>query len=595
MTQRLAAQTQNEAAEDSSKGIVKEVEAYSEKNTFLSHLLRRIFVKDEQRSGSTPFDPDRKIIKKYTGKVIRKINIEILDVFGASVDNPKDTVRSWLQERGNSFHLKTRESPIKDMLIFSEGQIFTPFHILESERIIRQSPYVYDVRIIPQVIESSPDSVDLIVYVQDIWSLNGSAVYRPGSKAGNISFKDINFLGYGNELKGGLKYNHELTQGWDWNGGYTINNFEKTFFTTKLYHYSERDQQQYGLSINRDFFTPIIRWGGGIAQQWQFIRYPDLRDTSGHVETLSYDQNDYWLGYAFDLKPFDPASVYQNRFNIAGRISRTVYNEKPDIDTTNSFQDNTFYLGRIGYSYRTFYQDRYIFGLGRTEDIPLINMVALLFGMEKGVKSSRPYYGLKTSYSFYNDYLGYVYGGFELGAFRLNKKWLDRASFIELLYFSNLNTIGNYNWRHYIGSKYSYSYDPIEQQGILNINDESGVRGFSDASLKGNKKLVLNYEADIFIPQKFLDFKLAVITFADFGLISSINRSLITSKLYQGYGFGFRLRNEHLIFPTIQLMFGFYPNTSQAGVEYFSMFHQRSIYYHFNQYHFSQPSIIMVE
>ncbi|MGE5498655.1 MAG: hypothetical protein ACM3Q2_11315, partial [Syntrophothermus sp.] len=298
----------------------------------------------------------------------------------------------------------------------------------------------------------------------------------------------------------------------------------------------------------------------------------------------------------FDIKPFDPAAVNQNRFNVAGRITRTVYSQKPDFDTMNLFQDNTFYLGRIGYSYRTYYQDRFIFGLGRTEDVPLINMIELLFGLEKGAKTSSPYYGLKTGYSFFSDDLGFVYGGFQTGAFRSQQKWLNRTSVVELLYFSKLNTIGTYNWRHYIGGRYSYTYDPLRPDDVLNINNESGLRGFSDGGLRGNKKLILNYENDIFVPLKFLGFKLAIITFADFGLISSnTSSSLFSSKLFQGYGFGFRIKNEHLIFPPIQFMFGFYPNTPEAGGKHFNMFRQSSIYYHFNRFQFSNPSIVSPE
>jgi hypothetical protein len=83
--------------------------------------------------------------------------------------------------------------------------------------------------------------------------------------------------------------------------------------------------------------------------------------------------------------------------------------------------------------------------------------------------------------------------------------------------------------------------------------------------------------------------------FADFGLISSSNSSLFASMLYQGYGFGFRIRNEHLIFPQFQFMFGFYPNTPQVSGEHFNMFQQSSIFYRFNQFQFSIPSVVSVE
>ncbi|MGE5432979.1 MAG: hypothetical protein ACM3QX_18000 [Syntrophomonadaceae bacterium] len=595
-TECLIARENKPRQDDTSKTIVQKAKDFSEEDNFFSRLLRNIIARDDElQPPGKPMDPDREIVRKYTGKIIRNIYVNVLDVFGASVNNPEDSVRTWLQNGGNSLHISTKDWIIRNMLIFSEGQVFIPYDIQESERIIRLNPYIYDVRIVPQEAINNPDSVDIMVYIQDKWSINGSASYSTGNKSGSVSFNDINFLGYGNEFRGGLKFDRALTHGWDWDGSYTYNNIERTFISAKLYYSSGMDYQRYGIIIGRDFFSPVIGWAGAIAQDWQNTRYIDLRNLLQQAETVRLNRQDYWLGYAFDIKPFDPTAVNQNRFNIAGRITRTVFSQRPGSDTMNLFQDNTFYLGRIGYSYRTYYQSRFIFGLGRTEDIPLINMIELLIGLDKGTNTSRPYYGIKTGYSFYKDYLGYLYGGFQTGAFRSDTKWLDRTSALELLYFSKLNSIGTYKWRHYIGSRYSYSYDPLRPRDVLNINNQGGLRGFSEGDLTGNKKLILNYENDIFVPVKFLGFKLAIITFADFGLIASTNSSLFSSKLFQGYGIGFRIQNEHLIFPPFQFMFGFYPNTLQADGKHFNMFRQSSIYYNFNRFQFSTPSVVSAE
>jgi hypothetical protein len=581
-----------------SASAVRDVKEYAKKDNFISWFLRQILVEDVDSTGvqyKTLFDHDRVIIRKSSGKIIRKINVTVLDVFGASVGNPDDTVRSWLQDGMNSLHAKTKEWLVKNKLLFSEGQKLTPFYIHENERILRQSPYIYDVRIIPQVIPNEADSVDVMIYIQDIWSINGTASYSPAGKNASFSFNDLNFLGFGNEFRAGLKFNRELSHGWDWDGSYTVDNIKNTFISSGVYYLSEVNRQRYGMMVIRDFFSPIITWGGGIAQGWQNTRYPNMKNASGVPETARYNLQDYWLGYAFDFKPFDPGTIFQNRFNIAARTTRTVFSERPDSDTTHLFQNNTFYLGRIGFAYRSYFKDSYIYGLGKTEDVPLIKMVEVLFGYERGASSDRQYYGLKTGYSFYEDDFGYMYGGLQSGAFRSNKGWLNRTSVLEFMYFSRLNSIGDYNWRHYIGSRYSYSYDPVNPQDILDINEVGGLRGFSESSLLGNKKLVFNYEADVFVPLRFLGFSLAVITFADFGLIGANDNSLFSSKLYQGYGLGFRIKNEHLIFPQFQFMFAFYPNTPDAGGRHFNMFHQSSMYYHFNQYYFSVPSIVAAD
>jgi hypothetical protein len=89
---------------------------------------------------------------------------------------------------------------------------------------------------------------------------------------------------------------------------------------------------------------------------------------------------------------------------------------------------------------------------------------------------------------------------------------------------------------------------------------------------------------------KFFGFKIALITFADLALLSPAENSLYQSKLYSGFGIGIRIRNEHLIFPTFQLMLGYYPNTAQPGGERLSLFKQNAIFYQFNQFQFSKPS-----
>jgi hypothetical protein len=570
--------------------VVDDLKDYSKRDNFFSKFIKSILVEDDEViSGKTSLDPDRKIIKKYKGKIIRKIEVRILDVFGASVDKPKDTIRGWFEDKGNSLHINTKQWLIKNMLIFSEGDTFIPFFIKESERIIRQYPYIYDVRIIPQKISNTHDSVDIIVYVQDIWSLNGGGSLSLGNKSGSIYFNDINFLGFGNEFRGGIKVDRQFIQDWDWDGSYTVNNIKNTFITTKLYYLSEFNLQHYGLMLSRDFISPVIDWGGGIGQHWQYTRYAD---TLLPVKYAGYNQQDYWLGYAFNTIPYDTTSYKHNSFNIAGRITRTVFSSKPDNDTLNLFQNNTFYLGRIGYTDVTFYEDQYIFGLGKTEDVPLIKMVEFLFGYKNGEYSNNPYLGVKTGYSFLTENESYLYGGLQIGSFLSNNEWLNLTSILEMMYFSKLNISGNWKWRHYISSRLSYSYNPIKPVNLLDIDNEDGLRGFSDNYLKGNKKLVVNYEADFFVPLKFLGFKLAIITFADLGLISSNNNSLFLSKLFQGYGLGIRIKNEHLIFPTLQFMFGYYPNTSG---EQFNLFYQSTIYYKFNQSQFSSPSVVTIE
>ncbi len=562
----------------------------SDTTSFFKKLENMILVKDKGHEGNEFRNKDKSLINKYAGKTIRHIDVKVLNVFGPSIYTPDDTARTWFGDEGNSLHINTKVWLIKNKLIFNEGDKLVPYDIQESERIIRQTSYVKDARIIPEPVRNSADSVDIIVYSQDIWSANGGLLYHPANKSGRAAFNDINFLGYGNAFNAGLKFDHAYEHGWDWDGGYSINNIRNTFLTANINYTSNVDQQQYGVSIGRDFFSPIIKWAGAIAQNWQTTRYAIGKDSTLLFESAKYNQQDYWLGYAFDLKPFDPNSVYQNRFNISARVTRTVFSQKPGFDTMNIFQNNTFILWRLGYSLRKFYQDQYVFGLGKTEDIPLINNFELLWGYDIGESTSMPYYGLKSGYSTYIYNFGYLYGGFQIGAFRNSSNWVNGAGILQTLYFSKLLPVGTWSWRHYIGAIYSFSLNQLMTQGELDLNNNNGIRGFFDNEVKGNKKLVLNYEADIFSPFKIFGFNLAILTFADFGLLTSDDRSFLTSPLYQGYGVGLRVKNENLIFPTFQFMIGIYPNIDGR---HFSVFNQNSVFNQLNQYQASIPSVVL--
>lgn len=571
------------------KDVIESVKKFSEKDNFFSRLLKHVLVAEEEDPRSR--NATGSIYRNYTGKIIRNIDVQVLDVFGTSLDHPKDTAHSWLQQAGNSVHLNTRAWLIKNRLLFSEGSRLVPFELAESERLLRQNDFIYDARILVHRIKKVSDSVDVLVLVQDVWSITGGASYQPGSKTGQVSLKDINFLGFGNEINGALKFNDTYRGGWDWDGSYTFTNINRTYISASVFHFSENNNERYGFNFNRDFFSPVTMYAGGIGMQWSNDRIFVLNDTLQARRNIRYNRQDYWLGYAFDFKPFDPYSVNFNRLNVSLRIKRTEYTEAPAQDSLRLFQNNTFYLGRLGYSYRTYYRDRYLFGLGKIEDIPLGSLVEFLMGYEKGDYLSRPYLGLKTGYSNYSDDFGYLYGGFQAGGYRQDRKWTNGVMVLESLFYSKLLPFGKFKWRHYLGTRYSYSYNPVFAEDLLNVNGDMGLRGF-DTEERGNKKLVINYENDIFIPLKFLNFKLAFITFADFALLSGKDELLFSSKLYQGYGVGFRIRNEHLIFPTFQLMFGFYPNDGIKGGNRFEVFRQQSMFYHFNQFQISAPSVV---
>ena len=68
-----------------------------------------------------------------SGAVIGEIRIVIGDVFDTSVEGES----GWLYRTANKLHINTRESVVRDQLLFKPGQPYRHRVVLETERLLR--------------------------------------------------------------------------------------------------------------------------------------------------------------------------------------------------------------------------------------------------------------------------------------------------------------------------------------------------------------------------------------------------------------------------------------------------------------------------
>ncbi len=164
-----------------------------------------------------------------------------------------------------------------------------------------------------------------------------------------------------------------------------------------------------------------------------------------------------------------------------------------------------------------------------------------------------------------------------------------------LLYFSPLLQLGRSKIRSFVTHRFSYVNDPYNYQQVLEINRTLGIRGFGAPNTWGNKKMVLNIETNLYPSFTYLGFRFALITFADFALLANKNQTFASADFFHGYGIGLRFRNEHLIFPAVQVQFGYYPNARQYNASPLSVFEQPNSYYRFDYFNYPKPGIIEFE
>lgn len=581
--------TNKDSVANKSDSIIYQVKAFAEKDNIFSKLLRNFLVIERKTESKESKSHSDKTFDEYEGRYIRNINISVLDVFGSSINNPQKRERSWFEKAGNKVHKNTKEWVIRQRLLFKPGDELEPLRISETERILRQYKNTYDARIIVKRIPSTKDSVDLFVLVQDVWSITGSGSANLGRPSGMLRLVDVNFLGLGNELSGQILYDKKDSVQWHYTLEYTNYNILKTFAVGNVYYKNLPHALNYGLGINKEFFSPTVKWAGGLNINWlenkEFI-YD--QDSSVLNSPFSNNQQDLWLGYGTN---FGSRTTRKREVNyyLAGRILNTNFTKFPSDSLLRSgYQDYTIYLASIGYVYRRFIKDNFIFGLGRTEDIPVGKTLMFTIGYENGFLFKRPYYGVRGGISQYFNKIGYLSTTLEWGSFRNSNQWQDKVISAEILFYSKLIQLDTWRWRNFIWNRITYGYNTAPGK-VLNINQREGIRGFNGNYVFGNKKYVVNYESVFYTPFNILGFRTAFMIFADFAFIGKNQDPLFRGKFYQAYGLGLRFRNEHLIFRTIQLTLGYYPNTRSTDQNTVEFFEESRTFYQFRTFQFPKP------
>jgi hypothetical protein len=584
--------------------VLQDIEKFSQKKNIFSRLLKNFLVFDKKEP-PLPAQPDQQgqarsnqtsshPYEVFNEKVIRHVEIRVLDVFGASISNPERMPKSILEKGGNFIHIKSQRWLIRNKLLFSEGDRVNSLKISESERLLRQCNFIYDARI--RIVEQKDsDSVDVIVTSQDVWSITPGVGLGGNSYSG--SFKEVNFLGLGQQLESNATVNPNLPGGYNYLGRYTINNIYKSLITANFYYTYLNGQRQFGYGLNRDFITPAIKWAGGLNMYFfKAPVYTPMQDSSIKTETLNYNVEDLWLGYSANLQDHSRFGKYKgNRVILSGRITRQDFIQRPAIidslKRNYTYYNNYFYLSSLGFINRRFYKDNYIFRFGRTEDIIEGNMLAFTAGFQNRETGSRPYFGVMAAWSKFNSNFGYIFGGAGLGGFYDDNRWQQAVLYNKYLYFTPLISLGNWRLRNFLGIRYSHGYNQLP--GVTtNINRENGVRGFRAGNLIGNQKIVINYELNLFPPINMVGFRIAFVLFADFAWLSYQNKLIDKQNFFPGYGVGIRVRNDHLITGTIEFMMGYYPNAKLVNVNPYQYFLSDKFFYNFNDFQFSQPQII---
>lgn len=509
--------------------------------------------------------------RQYSGKIIRNIYFRRIG-FEKSIYDTTKTVRNTVTKIANALHSDTREQVIRDNLFFKENRPLNPYKLADNERYLRDLDFIMDSKIVVIPIPGVADSVDIEVMTRDVFSLGGRGRVSGVDKF-SIGLYDANLAGWGQRVQGDFLFEADRSpivgKGFLYTksslGGSLVNLSAGYTELNTARSAGEENEYAYFLRLDRPLVSPYSRMAGGIefSENWSMnvLNSPDSL-----FRRYRYNVQDYWVGYNIGVKNnMDD----RNRHFLALRYARQHFKSQPfqeDQKLRRIYNDNKFLLAEFTFYNQNFYKTNYIYGFGRTEDVPYGQTINVTAGWAEELGLRRMYVGstaakriVRPTGRFYDFEVGA--GGF------FNRDVIeDGALYVKGSYYSKLYDIKRSRVRHLFQGGYARTFNPRVRE-LLTLDNE--ISGFRADSLFGFHRIFLRSETTVFTRHHLLGFRLAPFVSLETAFFERKEDNLIRKNLYWGTTGGFRIRNENLIFGTIELRAFYFP-TTVVGVERFS-------------------------
>ena len=471
------------------------------------------------------------------------------------INNPAATDRNKREYLLNKTHINTNERIIRKNLLFSEGDTISPLTLSDNERILRQLSFINDARIV--IVPFSDDEADIVVLTKDVYSLGGTYTYN-GLKKGSVSIFEKNILGTGHEFGLDMPFDSKAPDSPGFGIHYTIDNIWKSFINLNGFYLDGIGEKTYGFTLNRKLVSSTTKYAGGISI-YQMFTSVDLNKTLPVAQPLKFNYQDYWLARSFLIN-----REAVSRIIIGARYTFNNVFDRPFIlpDSYYDLQNYKLYLASAAFSVQKYYKTNLIYGYGRTEDIPYGGLVRVTLGNEYNEFHNfrkRTYLGSEIALGKSYKSLGYFYTSAGFGTFLDGTQTEQGILSLNLKYFSNLVNFHNIRIRNFIYADYTRGFGRNTDE-FLAFSSENGFSGFKNDSINGTQRLSVSLESVLFSPVNLYGFRFAFFGFTDFAFLSGSNQILGNGNTLAGIGLGIRIRNDNMVFNTLQIRFGFFPN-----------------------------------
>lgn len=445
--------------------------------------------------------------------------------------------------------------------------------------------------------------MDVIVLVKDVFSLGGS-ITDLGLSSSEISFSEENFEGFGDGINIRTLYDSHRSTQFGYGVEYVKRNIAGEFIDGYIgyqnFYRGISGRKEEGISYIRlikPLVNPYMRWTYAL-EVFNHATANMYSDDSTYITEGKYRYYtiDAWAGYNIKLQA-QSAKLEEERLRavIGLRVLSQQFTETP-LKFTNTYDwryaNISGVLGSFSIFRQDFYKTKYIYGFGRNEDVPEGVDISLTTGWTRKVNRNRGYLGLAFERYYFSTNKHYFNFTIRGDGYFYQKQLEDINVLANISYFNKLKNLGRWKQRTFVSVGIARQYNSVLNEPLF-LESDFGLPEFSNGSAGGYFRATFKSEVVFYSPGSIFLFRFAPFLFYNASLFTLDNEQFASSKLYTSLGAGLRIRNESLIFGTLELRGYYFPRTDANG-QSFKIDFNSNIKFKYNQQFIRRPEFVQV-
>jgi hypothetical protein len=462
---------------------------------------------------------------------IGRVVVNTRDVFGL------EEAKTFLHSGANALHVVTRESTVRRLLIFAEGDAYDPAVLAEGERSLRALGLFRSVSIVAGEIHDGV--VDVEVNTRDAWTvkIDLSGGSTGGAMHGGIAVGERNVLGLGAEVELAFAKDQDRTYR---SVELLAPNFFLPFATARVLYSFNSDGSERVLEVRRPFFSTAAPWSAEVAvadtQRDEF-----LYNEGGAIRS-TFGAHHFRLLAAYGIA-LPTRETYASRLSLGIDFREDRFGQASTGETESLPADRQFRYVFLQYEalHADFLKWNYVNHDDRYEDIGVGPRVLLRLGISPaafGVVETTGVVGLELGAGFRVGASGFVQARVAWNS-RIAQRLENSLASASVLYVRRFDAAPRQTFLAQLSGLRGWNLDGDVQ---IFADAQSGLRAYRLRAFEGDTRVILNVEHRIFSgAQWFGLISPGLAVFFDAGLVGGEPaRSLRLSEVKMDAGLGLR-------------------------------------------------------